>query len=95
MTKSFFLLATCLIHSTFMFSLEGNWDLVTIADYNTSVFTEIAEYVFRSTLIMNRISFRTCNSLSYQVTIDENNFWVNIDSELIDTTSNCSDNNIM
>jgi hypothetical protein len=94
MLKTIFLLAACLIQHFLAFTLEGGWTLIAIGDKNMSIPTAVDQYVFRSSLIMNRLSFRTCNALSYQVNIDGNNFWVNIDSELIDTASSCPDNDV-
>lgn len=95
MIKILFLLTACLVQHSLAFTLEGSWTLITIGDKKVSIGAVMDQYVFRSSSIMNRLSFRTCNALSYQVSIDADNFWVNIDSELIDTTSSCPDNDFV
>jgi hypothetical protein len=80
MKEFVFLLISCLFHTGIALTLEGSWTVTAIQSQNVSISAVIDQYVFRSSLIMNRLTFNTCNSLSYQISIDEDAFWVNIDS---------------
>lgn len=52
------------------FTLEGNWILQSISTTPTNLSVRFSEFVFRSTQIMNRLSFGSCGSLDYQADID-------------------------
>lgn len=61
-------------------SLEGNWLLTSLQSSPVSVAASIEEFIFEDSEIMKRVTFKTCNSLQYDVSIDSDSFWIDIDS---------------
>ena len=61
-------------------TLEGDWLLTAVQSSPVSLAASIEEFIFEGSEIMKRVTFKTCNSLQYNVNIDSDSFWIDIDS---------------
>ena len=85
-----FLVVSLLISATLAYSLEGNWLMTDLDGEEVNLPTNVSEFVFREKEIMHRLVIETCWPLKYLVSVDQNSFYINVDSELVSDEGECS-----
>lgn len=79
------------LHASNCLTLEGNWLLLSLPNAKgLSLETSITEQIFRGQEIINKIEFRSCDSLAYQVNVVEDNIYINIETERQQSVRQCT-----
>ncbi len=74
--------AALVLYAAVCLSLEGDWSLRALPTANNlDIETSISEQIFRKQEIINKIEFKSCESLVYQANVVEDNIYINIETE--------------